>query len=282
MVHKSFGLVLSGGGARGFAHVGVLRAFSKMGFAPTCIVGVSMGAVVGATYVLNEDWYNQLKMVDITGFPVAPDFTVPGIAARIKNLLIAEHILQDMYFGWGAGERTVNWGKGVLASLTCGKELQHGRIPIHVSATDLLSGKRVLKNTGSAVDAVYASSALAGILPPFDDGKHLLIDGAYSDIAPVDVVRDQGVECVIAVDPSQHETRKKPKNGIQSMLRSVEICQNEHAHMRFKKADLVLIPKFGRTIGTLEFQYKRHCIAAGIKIARDSKAMVKDLLLKTH
>lgn len=278
MTHNSFGLVLSGGGARGLSHVGVLKSLLNMGYIPSCIVGVSMGALVGATYALNDNWYSELKSIDTSGFPSIPDFNVPGIAARLKNLLKAERSLQDMYFGWGSRQRTVDWANGVLASLTCGKQLQQGRVPIYISSTDMLSGKRVITSTGNAADAVYASSALAGILPPFDDGEHLLIDGAYSDIAPVDVVRKLGIECVIAVDPSQHETQKRPENGIQAMLRAFEICQNEHADMRLRKANLVLRPTFSRTIATLDFQYRRDCIAAGAHTVRKSALEIRQLL----
>ena len=60
MRHRRFTLVLAGGGTRGYAHVGVLRALEHMGLAPSGIAGVSMGAVVGATYALRDDWYTAL------------------------------------------------------------------------------------------------------------------------------------------------------------------------------------------------------------------------------
>ena len=90
------GLVLSGGGARGFAHVGVLRALNHLGIYPDLIVGVSMGAAVGATYALNDDWYDALIDMDISGFPPLPDFSTPGVLNYVKNLRVAQKAITGM------------------------------------------------------------------------------------------------------------------------------------------------------------------------------------------
>ena len=276
--HKSFALVLSGGGARGLSHAGVLKALITRGYVPSAIVGISMGAVVGSTYALNDEWFDELVGMDTSGFPVAPDFRMPGFAARARGLRTALLAARDMYFGWGVGARTETWGRRVLTGLNQGKNLEDGRIPIFVCATDMLSGSRVIFNKGRATDYVYASAALAGILPPLVDGPHVLMDGAYADIAPVDIARATGVEAVIAVDPSQRENATGPKNGIQAMMRSIEVCQYEHARLRFAQADLVIRPAFRQTIGTLEFALKRHCIAAGAVATRRAYDDIKALL----
>jgi NTE family protein len=183
-----------------------------------------------------------------------------------------------MYFGRGVGARTETWGRSVLSGLTQGKILEDGRIPVFVCATDMLTGARVVFGKGHVIDYIYASAALAGILPPLVDGPHVLMDGAYVDIAPIDVARATGAEVVIAVDPSQPENAIGPKNGMQAMLRSIEICQYEHANLRFAQADLVISPVFGQSIGTLEFGLKRHCIAAGAVATRRAYAEIGALL----
>jgi NTE family protein len=237
-----------------------------------------MGAVAGATYALNDNWFDALVDVDTSGFPATPDFRLPGLAARMRGLRTALLAAQDMYFGWGVGARTESWGRSVLSGLTQGKNLEDGRIPVFVCATDMLTGTRVVLGKGRATDYVYASAALAGILPPLVDGPHVLMDGAYADIAPVDVARATGAEVVIAVDPSQRENAVGPKNGMQAMLRSIEICQYEHARLRFDQADLVNRPAFRQTIGTLEFSLKRHCIAAGAVAMRRAYGEMEALL----
>jgi len=80
-----------------------------------------MGAVVAATYALNDNWYDELVEMDTSGFPATPDFRLPGLIARLRGLRIALLAARDMYFGWGFGARTETWGRGVLSSLTKGK-----------------------------------------------------------------------------------------------------------------------------------------------------------------
>jgi len=266
--HKPFGLILGGGGARGLAHVGVLRALNHLGYYPAAITGVSMGAVVGATYALNEAWYSELVNMDISGFPKLPHFKSSNAKTVLSNLFLAERAARNMYFGQGSGEASVNWGRGVLEHLTMGKNLQDGRIPIYTVATDILTGARVVSKTGNAVDAIYASSALAGVLPPLQRDGYLLVDGGYSDVAPVDTLRDIGLDIIIAIDPSQNRPAKVPKNGLQAMLRSIQIMQDAFAKRQFEQADLILRPKFATSIGAMDFKNKRHCIAAGVKSVR--------------
>ena len=133
-------------------------------------------------------------------------------------------------------------------------------------------------NTGDAAEAVYASAAIAGMLPPLDKDPYLLVDGAYSDLAPVDVARQSGIECVIAVDPSNTNPTKIPSNGLQAMLRGIDICQYEHANLRYRLADLVIQPRFSRSIGTLDFEYKRDSIAAGAIAIRRAIPKLRHIL----
>lgn len=272
------GLVLSGGGARGFAHVGALRALNHLDIFPDVIVGVSMGAVVGATYALNENWYDALINMDISGFPPLPDFSEPGVINYIKNLRVAQQAITGMYFGWGVGQPTVDWGRAILTKLTLGKPLDEGRIAIFATATDIVSGERVVFGSGPATNALYASAALAGILPPTEIDGRLLVDGGYCDLAPIDVARDAGADLVIVVDAATTTVSGKPANGLQAMIRAVEICQNEHTHLRFKNADLILHPIINPPIGVLEFRHKRRCAAAGARAVLRSRVKLCEML----
>ncbi len=271
------GLVLSGGGARGFAHVGALRALNHLGIYPDVIVGVSMGAAVGATYALNDDWYDALIDMDISGFPLLPDFSTPGVLNYVLNLRVAQKVILGMYFGWGVGQPTVDWGRAILSQLTLNKHLDEGRIPVFATATDLESGERVVFETGLATDALYASAALAGILPPAEIDGRILVDGGYCDLAPVDVVRKAGAEVVVVVDVATNAIANRPVNGLQAMFRAIEICQNEHTHLRSKKADLVIRPDINPPVGVLEFRHKRRCAAAGASAVLRVRADVRTL-----
>lgn len=269
--HRAFTLVLSGGGARGLAHAGVLRALEYYGWRPSAIVGVSMGAIVGTTYALNPDWYRVLVNMDTRHFPDPPIASSNDFHARLKALLASERSLRDMFLGWGVGSRSLEHGRALLQGLTQGRALTEGRIPLAVVAAELMSGQRVVLREGSAAEAVYASAALPGILPPLAVDGQLLADGAYVDLAPIDVAREFGTPLVIAVDARQNNAPRRIRNGFQAMVRAMEICQYQHAEVRFREADLVIRPEFPFPIDSLDFRHKPFCVAQGIKAVRRSR-----------
>ena len=182
-----------------------------------------------------------------------------------------------MYFGWGVGQPTVEWGRAILTQLTLNKALDSGRIPVFATASDLVSGKRVVFETGPATDALYASAALAGILPPAEIDGRLLVDGGYSDLAPVDVVRHAGADVVIVIDAATNFVADRPTNGLQAMFRAIEICQNEHTYLRSTLADLTIRPMIDPPVGVLEFKHKRRCAAAGARAVLHLRPAIRKL-----
>lgn len=276
--HRPFALVLAGGGARGLAHVGVLRALEHEGYYPAAIVGVSMGAIVAGTYSLNPDWYRELLAFDTRELP--QQHARPGSSWRGRLLHLADstRTLRSMLLGWGIGQYRPDATWNALEHLTRGRRLDEGRVPVTAVATDLRSGDRVAIRTGSAARAAYASSALAGIQPPLEHEGALLADGGYSDLAPVDLARSAAVDVVIVVDPGQPGIVAEPRNGLQAMLRAAEICHYQHAHLRFAQADLVLQPRFPHAIGTLDFSHTRLAVASGVRAVRTARAPLARLL----
>jgi NTE family protein len=278
---RKFALILGGGGARGFAHIGVLRGLERRGWHPSGIVGVSMGAVVGAAYALREDWYPALMDFAAEGFPGASSPLVRGPAearSRLRQLASGAKAVWDLGHGWGAGDVDVDAGRRALDTLLGSADLGEGRIPVSVSATDLLSGDRVVMREGPAAQAVYASSALAGILPPERLGPYVLADGAYTDICPIDVARQFDCACVVAVNPGRSPVVHEIGNGLQGLMRATEICYLHHAALRFDEADVLLTPPFRRAVDMLEFHAYRECIAAGICAVRQEDTSLRRLL----
>ncbi|GMQ81123.1 MAG: hypothetical protein BMS9Abin05_0553 [Rhodothermia bacterium] len=276
-----FTLVLGGGAARGFAHVGVLHGLEAYGFRPSAIVGVSMGAIVGATYALRSDWYRALLEMDTSSFPEplhVQEEARQRLTEKIHTSFSYTRAAKDLFLGWGPGVHALDAGQALLRSLTAGRNLEDSRIPVAVSTTDLQSGHRHVLRTGNAAEALYASSALAGVLPPLMRDGRMLSDGAYADIAPIDVARDFGHPVVIAVDPSQELVSSDVRNGYQALMRAVEICHLRHGDARFAGADLVLRPPFQRTIDTLDFDARRECVVAGLRVVRSHQIELIQLL----
>ncbi len=277
--HRPFVLVLGGGGVRGFTHVGVLRYLESLGYRPSAVVGVSMGAIVGTAYALREDWYQALLRMETSQLPgpVKSWKEGRGLGEKLHSLIETSRAIWDVATKWGVGERALEAGLGVLRGLYGDRRLEDSRVPVAICSTDLVSGDRVVTRGGPAVDEVYASAALAGVLPPLDRGNVLLADGAYSDIAPIDVAREWG-ELVIAVDPSQVTRAPDIQHGYQAIMRATEICFQHHAHLRFSEADLVLRPSFPRYIDTLDFAAMRMCVAAGMRAVRKRRDDIGRLL----
>jgi NTE family protein len=244
----------------------------------TAVVGVSMGAIIAATYALNDAWYDDLLTMDTRGLPTPLPGWPRGIRERIRAAGSYRRTIWTMLRGWGAGAAAVPYGRGLLDRLTRGRALEDAALPVAVVATDLVSGHRVVLRSGSATEALYASAALAGLVPPLSRDGALLADGGYVDIAPVDVARDLGTGPVIAVDPSPEQRANTIGSGMQALVRALEICHNQHAHLRFALADLVLRPRFPRPIDTLDFGYTRTCVSAGIRAVRRARTPLRRLL----
>jgi NTE family protein len=277
---RPFTMVLAGGGARGYAHAGVLRALEHLGLRPAGIVGVSMGAVVATTYALREDWYRALLAIDLAAFP-RPSPVAASARSHppwIRRALGFAQAAWSIVTGWGAPDSAAEAGREILNRLFGAKRLDEGRVPVVVAATDLLSGTRVHFESGPAAAAVYASSALAGVLPPSEQGGQVLVDGAYADVAPVDLARQMGNPVVIAVDPGQDAGAGPIRNGLQALMRATEICHHRHAHLRLAEADLVLRPDFGRFVDVLDFGARRACVAAGVRVVRQHRPEIESLL----
>jgi len=234
-----------------------------------------MGALVGVTYAKRADWYVAVLGMVLGDFPGAvedEDDNRSRILRAISTFVASARTLWATVTDWGPAARSREAGLAELRRLVgVGSLESSARLPVIVTATDLRSGRRVVLRSASAVDAVYASAALAGVLPPLEMGEYLLADGAYTDLAPVDVARELESAVVIAVDAGQLDQAGEIRNGYQAIIRAMEICHRQHARARFAAADMVLRPQFRRNIGTLEFSARRECVAAGIRIVRGER-----------
>ena len=170
-------LVLGGGGLRGFAHIGVLRALEEAGIRPDIVVGTSAGALVGAVYASGASAAQieqAARELDVTGLI---DWTLDS-----RGLMRGEHI--------------ANW----VETATRGQAIESFPIRFGAIATDLSSGEAVLLDTGRPGDAVRASSAVPGTTVPVPYRGGHLIDGGVSSLVPVRFARALGADTVIAVD----------------------------------------------------------------------------------
>jgi NTE family protein len=240
-----------------------------------------MGAVVGVTYAQRDNWFDAVLGMKLTDFPGPVESRQNGrlrMARRVLATVATLRMLWAIFMDWGPAARARKAGLTELRQVVGHASLDSARVPVVVTATDLRSGERIVLRTAPSDDAVYASAALAGVLPPLELGQYLLADGAYSDLAPVDVARELRSSTVIAVDAGRLDRAGEIRNGYEALVRAVDICQRQHAHARFAAADLVLRPTFNRGIGTLEFSARRECVEAGIQVVRAGRESIRELL----
>lgn len=174
------GLALGGGAARGWAHLGVLRALSEAGVRPDVVCGTSIGALVGAAYAAGE---------------------LDGFEAWVRGLGVREIVsLLDVSLGGGMlkGERLVE----LLRQNFVDRPVDELPVPFAAVATDLRTGAEVWLREGSTVEAVRASIALPALFTPVVRDGALLVDGGLVNPVPVSLARAMGAEAVIAVDLS--------------------------------------------------------------------------------
>lgn len=195
--HHHIGLALGSGSARGWAHIGIIRALADMGMQPDIVTGSSIGALVGAAYASNnldvfETWVRSLNWKKILSFL---DLSLTG-GGLIQGDKVFAYIHQQMQ------DSTIE------------------SLPIRFGAvsTDLNSGREVWFQEGSLLDAVRASAALPGLFMPAKVNDRWLVDGGLVDPVPVSLCRAMGAEKVIAVNLNgrivgRHSSSSQQKEG---------------------------------------------------------------------
>lgn len=210
-------LVLGGGGLRGFAHIGVLRALEEAGVQPDIVVGTSAGAVVGAAYA------SGLSAQEIE-----------SIARAVKVSSLIDLTLSKS--GLMRGDQIARW----VDNITGGVPIEKFPRRFAAVATDLESGKAVLLDSGSPGAAVQASAAVPGPnVPVAYEGGHL-VDGGVSSLVPVRFARALGADIVIAVDIYCQGPGSQGLSAAAILLRASRIQSCAAAQLEVAEADLLI------------------------------------------
>ena len=241
------GIALGGGGARGFAEIGVLRVLEQERIPVEIVVGASVGALVGALYA------DSGRVLDAEFHAVA---------------LQAEHV-----FDYGAlsvfsgglirGDRLEAFVRERLRN----QNIQDMTLRFAAVAVDLESGKTVTFTRGSAARAVRAAAAIPGLFVPVTINGRPHVDGAVVDPVPVRAARKLGAEFVIAVSIPPEVRPVAPKSMVEIIHRSLSIMANEISEARAREADVVIRPEVGN-IAFDDFSKKKELIEAGEAAAR--------------
>lgn len=258
------GVVLGGGGARGLAHVGVLEGLLDLGIEPVAVVGVSMGAVVGATYALRDDWSSALRLEDWRRLPVVNEAREGDALERLTGYVRNARRLAPAVTRWSWRRGFADSARATLVDLY-GEEARFEdlRLPFAAVATDLRAGRRVVLREGPLVDGVLASASIPGLVAPVEWDGAALVDGGFVDPAPIDVARELGADCVIACHVGMPPVEEPADNWVGVLLQAAEAGQRSFAAARFRHADLVVRPDFDSRIRMLDFSGVQQRIDSG-------------------
>ncbi len=186
---KKVGIALSGGGARGFAHIGVLQELEKEGIYPDFVAGTSMGAIIGSLYcsghtaseiedlVESEDWKDALKLT----------FSKSGFVGGDKIRLFLSKLIKNDF-------------DSLDRKFVC-------------VATDVNTGKKIVLKEGNLVKAVYSSMAVPGIFTPLRYKGMVLVDGGLVEPVPAYQLKELGADCIITVDLSVRDDGSNIPSG---------------------------------------------------------------------
>jgi len=267
---RKIGLALGGGGARGFAHLGVLIALTENDIPIDFISGTSMGAVIGAARALGMDLDRLRRLVsslDINELLQLSESTIREVQKAIGRGLIEYVRGSDWHTNDGCPQDLARIYE-LFSLLTANKDFSDTVIPLAVVAADLETGERVVLSEGKLYKAVTASAAIPGTFSPVAHQGRYLIDGGVVNKVPASVTIDMGAEAVIAVDTGAPLTRGV-KTTLDALLQSQRITSHELTHLQIERAHqqvdgrfVLLRPEVG-WITMLAFEHVTEAIAAG-------------------
>ena len=245
-------VVLGAGSARGFAHIGVLKAFDAAGIKPDLIIGASAGSVVGVFYAAG---YTGLQMENVA--LKVRDADVIDIAVNSKRGFVAGEALQKL-----------------INSFVKDKPLEDLKIPFIATATNLKTGELVQLKTGEAGLTVRASSSMPGVFLPTSLGGMELVDGAVSSPLPVSVAKLAGAEVIVAVDVGAAPQNTHSPGIYEIVMQSFEIMGLSISRMEGQNADVLIKPNVGPYSGS-DFNNRAQLIAAGYAAGQEAIPQIR-------
>ena len=265
---------LGGGGVRGLANIGVMKALLEAGMVPDIVTGTSMGAIVGSLYADSGD--------------------ISHVERTIKGMLNSEEFRQKLHKLAGSSEMDRGFLDRIFETAKKGyffyrflfresvvsaeaffseidriipdKQFSQLKIPFACMALDIVSGYPQIIHSGQVRQAVKASSAVPGILPPVQIDGRMCVDGGWVESVPVSAARVLGAGFVIGVDVSRETTpidyKEEIKNSMDILFRAGDITRSLMNTVRIRDADFVINPIVGDAEWS-EFENIGNYISAG-------------------
>ncbi|WP_281297936.1 patatin-like phospholipase family protein [Flavobacterium limnophilum] len=270
------GLVLSGGGAKGFAHVGVLKVLEESGIKIDFIGGTSMGAVIGGLYASGYNATQIDSIVRVTNFDNLLIDYIPRSSKSFyekRNDELYALILPFNKFKIGAPQ---SLSRGMFNYNLFNKLTLHVRhvrdfnqlpIPFLCIATDIEKGEQILLDKGVLAQALYASSALPSVFSPVILDDRFLIDGGVTNNYPIEEVRKLGADIIIGVDVQNGlRDREQLRDGTKILFQITNLQMIEKMKLNSKNTDIYIKPDI-KDYGAVSFEKAKEIIQKGEEAA---------------
>lgn len=252
------GLVLGAGAARGFAHVGVIKALEAQGIRPDIVVGSSAGSIIAALLASGATGNELNRLALNLDEATIADWGLP-FAGRFGGLIKGD-ALQNMV------NREVQ-----------NKSIEQMRIPLGIVATELQSGKGVLFRTGNTGLAVRASCSVPGVFQPAVISSKEYVDGGLVAPVPVSYARQMGATLVIAVNISSEPVHQDASGTLGVLQQTISIMQRSINQYELKSADIVIQPHL-KQMSSGDFKSRNAAILAGEVAAQEQMGLIKEKL----
>lgn len=285
------GLVLSGGGARGAAHVGVLKVLEQLHVPIDAIAGTSMGAVVGGLYASGLSARDIEKIMTSLNWQAAFHDRPPREDLTLRRKQEDENFL--VKFPLGVRGHRIVLPKGLIEGQGLSQMLRRLTLPVaritnfdelptrfRAVATDLESGEPVVLASGDLTSAMRASMSAPGIFAPVERQGRILVDGGIADNVPVDVAREMGVDLLIVVDvgsPLEQRSKLTDVTAISNQMLAILLRRNAEQQLAtLKPTDILIAPPLGDA-SSFDFGAVARYISVGEAAARTAVEQLSSL-----
>ena len=271
------GLALSGGGARGAAHVGVIKVLEELQIPIDYIAGTSMGAVIGGLYasgMTSDEVEEQLSLIDwndvFSDKPLRPDRSQRRKDDDILYLVKGKAGISDdgvkLPTAVVQGQKFDLILKALTLPVSNVNDFDLLPIPYRAVAMDITTGEEVVLSTGDLSIAMHASMAIPGAFSPVKLNSKLLVDGGAANNLPISVVREMGADIVIAIDISTPLLKQEDLGGALAVIDQLTgILTRRNVETQIKTLsdrDVLIVPELG-SIATMDFEQVDEAVVVG-------------------
>lgn len=283
------GLVLSGGAARGLSHIGVLEILEREGIRPSFIAGASMGAIIGALYSLDPDTKTLYKKAsEFTSDPALRNLGLQVFEKREEGSLLrrVQNYFSDkiVFAEFLVKQSVIGEEKAFLpfSNIFKTKTFADLKIPFACVALDLISGREVILKEGKLREAIYASSAMPGIFPPFSKDDMLLVDGGVISNAPIEVAKGMGAQVILASVPRGGDGPPGSlEKAFQILLRCNQLVSKKLQDILLKKADYAIHPQLP-DLHWANFRRLDYCVKRGREAAIKNLPEIRKITSRSY